>query len=44
MKYQLCRNASDTMNIGAVDQKEENRLQSQIYYNSVRRHKLPNAN
>ena len=23
-KYQLCRNASDTMNIGAVDQKEEN--------------------
>ena len=24
MKYQLCRNASDTINIGAVDQKEEN--------------------
>ena len=24
MKYQLCRNASNTMNIWSVDQKEEN--------------------
>ena len=23
-KYQLCRNSSDSVNIGAVDQKEEN--------------------